>query len=486
MLTTIQNLELCRLVYENLPDAVGDDKTDNVVEIVKNFGSKPEYAALKTMADWVLLNTSHSSDFADGFSGAAFRNNNTGEIVFSFRGTNDALDWGFSNIPIALGLIARQYTNAIRFVYQTLYEQANIKFASESNMLELLNTTANASFTGHSLGGGLAQYLTFRTADPATGNFGVPSETFNSVGIGQSLDIRELLTCGSQYNVTDHVDSRDFVGDYGIQLGTTIHHVDKNDLDYAQVDFKQIGEMLKVDVLLQSGEISYAEAESTKSRILASLSQDQRLATQSIYNGYRKTGGSGFDIEHYHGLDRFINSDGSLVRAVSAQDGIAESSSCGGLFNAINALRVIETAKREGNYNSALNGTLFYDVSNVYTLNNIYYYNYSLVAGSPVKYTYDPSAIRFAVTQLNGMKRGIQTGALSRQCIDYQSAQIAGSRRIDPLVLDLNNDGIKTVSLAESKAYFDLERDGKLLKNRAEEYLKNILFMLAPKGIVRV
>lgn len=75
-----------------------------------------------------------------GFSAGAYRRGN--EIVISFAGTNQNMDW-VSNVPAGIGLGAFQVTEALDFVLGVMAQ----------------NPGATFSLTGHSLGGGLASVM---------------------------------------------------------------------------------------------------------------------------------------------------------------------------------------------------------------------------------------------------------------------------------------------------------------------------------------
>ena len=88
-----------------------------------------------------------------GFTARAYQNTTTKEIVIAYTGTtfegstlDKAKDWLFANIPAGTGVIlAPQVVDAAKFYLDVL--QAN---PSMSNAI---------SFTGHSLGGGLASLM---------------------------------------------------------------------------------------------------------------------------------------------------------------------------------------------------------------------------------------------------------------------------------------------------------------------------------------
>ncbi len=253
-LNTIDYLNLSALAYI---DFKGDAKDNDIAYILKNglyTGDldKPELSSLKDpsnpLRSYTLINS--QSNTSSGFSAAAFKSP-SGEIVFAFRGTennngipvwNDAI----TDATIGLTLVSpAQFESLQRFVRSTvakLTDNTNISINDSLQYLRNHNTTA----TGHSLGGGLAQYLTYLTSNLTSGgNYGgIKSVTFNAVGIGQNLLDANVPFKLSQYNSTDHVNSLDWVGTYGLQLGNTITHIDNSEADYTKVDFDALGKML--------------------------------------------------------------------------------------------------------------------------------------------------------------------------------------------------------------------------------------------------
>lgn len=95
------------------------------------------------------------------FSATAFQNPETGEIVFAFRGTNNTGDWG-TDLQIAFGVSESsidQFQLARQFVFETLNQYGKVHYETQGAMFKALSQNSNVSFTGHSLGGGLVQYL---------------------------------------------------------------------------------------------------------------------------------------------------------------------------------------------------------------------------------------------------------------------------------------------------------------------------------------
>ena len=109
--------------------------------------------------DWIPFDRYEDKN---GFYGEAFYNKNTIAIVF--RGSNDTKDW-ISNIEMGAKQLPWQYWTA-----QSFYNKINAEFPNSEIV-----------FTGHSLGGSLAQIL-----GNETGNETV---TFNAYGTGNIINI---------------------------------------------------------------------------------------------------------------------------------------------------------------------------------------------------------------------------------------------------------------------------------------------------------
>lgn len=82
-----------------------------------------------------------------GFEAVSFQSKaNPNEIVISFAGTNplEMGDWTQGNVPLAFGVISGQFKDAVDYYLQ-------VKASAPAN--------ATISFTGHSLGGGIAALM---------------------------------------------------------------------------------------------------------------------------------------------------------------------------------------------------------------------------------------------------------------------------------------------------------------------------------------
>ncbi|NVE01905.1 DUF2974 domain-containing protein, partial [Massilia sp. BJB1822] len=97
-------------------------------------------------------------DKDQGYFGALYRNKNTETYVYANRGTDERIDWAH-NFLQSVGKSSSQYERAIEI----------------ARRLKSSEIAAQLTFTGHSLGGGLASAQSIVT--------GIPGITFNAAGL---------------------------------------------------------------------------------------------------------------------------------------------------------------------------------------------------------------------------------------------------------------------------------------------------------------
>jgi len=134
-----------------------------------------------------------------GFYGAAYQNA-AGEIVIAFRGMQSA-DRGDRQAvaAIARGEVPAQFADAVRF-----YEQVSTTYGG---------TGAPITFTGHSLGGVLAQLMVGLNPLSSAVTFGAPGALALFPGIGANPD--------GSHNITNYVATTDPFGNLFWHAGTT-------------------------------------------------------------------------------------------------------------------------------------------------------------------------------------------------------------------------------------------------------------------------
>ena len=489
MLDTISYLNLSKLVYGNFKSKARGHSIDYIIKNKLYTNTEginiddPELFALKDPSNPLLSYTliHFEKDDVSGFAGAAFKSP-SGDIVLTLRGTetdkNGIPVWNDGLTDLTIGTMitppVQQFWSTLDFVKSTVAKLTGDGNVSKGDALRYLRAS-NATVTGYSLGGGLASYLTYMTSDFSSGQHygGIKAVTFNAVGIATNLlDIAALTRLG-EYNVVDHVNSLDWVGTYGLQLGNnTVRHIDNSDLDYARVNFDALGKMLAVRLRLSKGSISILEYKrqinNIKNTITGGPGRYSVADTMAVYRGYEQVGGNGgsglFNTSR-HNLDRLLCDDPSkpglqykTTETVASQE--LSVSNLRDLFNLINAFQVIERAKIDKNYTT--------DVINKPPLpttisqDGITYYNNLVVLpdGSTSNRPYSHDQIAYANYVIQQFERRLASGEFMKSYVDMQKAQAEQNRRIDPLVFDLGGDGITTVSIDDSNAFFDLDNNG--------------------------
>lgn len=490
-LSTKDYLNLSALAYidfnKSLTGLTINDLIERKAILEDDLNSNPELSALRDSSNplrsFVLLSQSpltytrtvkdrngiRTITVENEFSCIALQNPETKEIIFAFRGTNNFGDWdtdGLIGSRVFPADWMGQFAAARKFVFQTLNQYGPICYNDQNAMFKAIGQGSNVSFTGHSLGGALAQYMTYKTAKLDKGDAGIKSVTFDAVGIGNNVGVSSIDA--DKYNSTDHVNSLDWVGTYGLQLGKTVTHIDNSEVDYAKVNFSSLGKMLSVRLRLNRGEINILQYKQEIDGIRKSITNGADGYTEddtvAVYRGYEGVGGKGggglFNIS-LHGLDRFLTDDPSkpgiqykLTNTVSNQN--SSVSSLRDLFNLINALQVVERAKLDNNYTA--------DIISYMPLNTsvhegaVYYRLVTLPDGSVSDHSYTHDQIAYANYIIQQFERKANSKSFSSVFTDYQDATTAP--KVDPLMLDLNGDGLATTNLDQSDVYFDLDSNG--------------------------
>lgn len=165
-------------------------------------------------SSWELMPGSFRDDPITGFNAAVYRNTETGEIVLTFRGTTptDPRDWD-DNVQNAVSGMGVQYAEALAYAteMQAEYDVTTV--------------------VGHSLGGGLAQYVaaiqdlrgvTFNAADVGrlTGLHADLDWLYDAIGGGPHEDITNYSHSNDPLNAYVNRITRPTLGTR--QLGTGV------------------------------------------------------------------------------------------------------------------------------------------------------------------------------------------------------------------------------------------------------------------------
>ena len=484
-LNTLEYLSLSAIAYLDFDKSLEGATIEELISrkaVTEKDLNKPELSVLKDPSSPLRSYTLvyFEKDDVSGFAGVAFRSP-SGKIILAFRGTE--LDRGFlpalSDIAtdtqigsMVLSPLA-QFWDTLEFAQSVVARVTGNDNISKKDALKYLRYN-NATATGHSLGGGLASYLTYRTSDFSSGSHygGIQAITFNAVGIGTNLLDVSALARLKEYNITDHVNSLDWVGMYGVPIGSTIQHIDTSDLDYKRVNFNALGKMLAIRLRLSKGNIDMLEYKrqinNIKNTIAGGPGRYSVTDTMAVYSGYEGVGGndgSGLFNTSRHNLDRFLCDDPSkpglqykMTETVADQK--LSVRNLRDLFNLINAFQVIERAKIDKNYTTDVISRP--PLQTTMSQGGITYYNnlVTLPDGSISSHPYNHDQIAYANYVVQQFERRLASGDFMSAYVDTQKAQADQDRRVDPLVFDLDGDGITTISIDESNTFFDLDNSG--------------------------
>ena len=467
-LTTEQYLALSALAYKKLYSfPLGDDKNSAIKKIPGIDYSKPEFSALASLKDWIVLDV--YSNNLSGFYGIAIQDPTTKDIVFAYRGTQANILGGdvspsdiFTDIQIGLGTLPQQFVDAANF-----YRQVRQTYGSQYLI--------DYSFTGHSLGGAIAQFMTYSSA---TDDKIYNSVTFNAVSpvpVIKSIDDDFDKKWNRFYDhSTDHVNSLDWVGMYhGADLGKTIRHINNTEVDYRRVNFEAVSKMLLIKLQISKGIISRTEGYKQIQKFIKNINNTISNGsdgysiedTLTFYRGQAggangKLGGGFLNFSHHY-LHQFLRDDPtkpgfqySMTSTVGSQYGFVNNDD---LLQFINALSVVERARSDDSIHFSKIKPSSTLPPSVYSSGGVLYV---LPDGAYSWGSYSDASVAYAKYIVQKYERRLISGEFMKSYIDMQKAQAEQNRRIDPLVFDLGGDGITTVSLEESNAFFDLDNNG--------------------------
>lgn len=174
-------------------------------------------------ADWVAVE--YIVDNVYGFSYGVFKNNLTQEVVVSFAGTNEnkTVDFLIANIPAGLGLPSPQVSAAA---------------VVAARVIETYGAQ-NVTFSGHSLGGGLASIMSVwfnRLAvvfDHAPFELAARNPLF--------VQAAKVVLAGAGYDLGDFLSYSEILNFATRELNVQGHHIDGEALAYLRASIPTIG-----------------------------------------------------------------------------------------------------------------------------------------------------------------------------------------------------------------------------------------------------
>lgn len=188
--------------------------------VVYNFTTPPE--------GWVKIDSvgEDSSNPEDSFAAAAYYNTETNEVIIAYRGSElDHDDWINNNFGgFGTDSLPPQFTPAKAFYDKVKAEFDTQAFKTAHNITTSLTfDQINKGFTGHSLGGGLAQ-LMGSLAECSN----IQTYTYNGIGCQPLLDDLAASgkpVSGNYSNMHNYMVQGDIVSSLFNQVGTDNHYV---------------------------------------------------------------------------------------------------------------------------------------------------------------------------------------------------------------------------------------------------------------------
>jgi hypothetical protein len=188
-----------------------------------NAYGKPQGALAHNLANFwkrlqLPIHPRYLENPVTGFQAHVYHNEAAQQVVITFSGTqlNDRGDLEACR-DIWKGRLPKQFWNAYDLYFQVL------------DYMKGKGVQVQISFTGHSLGGALAQYMAIAAQ-------GRPAVTFAAPGVLDALEaLQGIYNPGYSYPVVNHVARGDEFGNYGRHVGAVNYYFfDQSDDPYAE------------------------------------------------------------------------------------------------------------------------------------------------------------------------------------------------------------------------------------------------------------
>ena len=401
-------------------DFSGDKKGESIDSIISTPHkdvdiSHPEYSSLRSKASslrsWKYLDSVSTSS---GFRAAAFQNPETGEIVFSFKGTDfdpsnpktymdTAKDIANADAQIAFGNsvgLPAQFTEAEKFVDKVCSSHLN----------------SGCTFTGHSLGGALAQYMTYKTGHKST--------TFNAPGVanliesvtGQKIDYKYYKDKSINY-----ANESDFIGNLWSDARIGSNKIVRSKLNSTTTS--DLVAMYKMQAMVALGGpfMPFIGGGVTLKIFIDGLNAMGKIAKNMVPTAN-------------HGMSDMLTDDGKMMPTTNQPD------------YGISYMGYLTRGTK-----IALEGGAFV----FYVYGGLVYHG---ADGVCKFFNTAGNLLADGIWNSYSFLRSVFSGDLKGIFDLFSSATVAA--RVDPLILDLNGDGLATTNLDQSDVYFDLDSNG--------------------------
>ena len=436
-LTLERYLGLCTLDFDVFKGVkIDDEHKPKLSEFNGIRYSKLEYKALEKIKDkWAVIG--FNSNTLSGMGAVAIQNLDTKEVVIAYRGT-DAIE---RNVKEAI----KDYETdlAIASGGNKVVEAGLNQFQDAYNFYECIKKNtgitdpSKITITGHSLGGGLAQYVAYKTKGQHQ------TTTFDAVGIGQVLP--GVNPRDYDYSITDYVNENDIIGLYGEQLGRTVYIKD--------VGSSESQRRNRDVIILQRSTFRAINDAVKEGKLPDTMRQVAKYTSREMVRSIQNS----FDdiIFDPHQPSSLIDiNTGKLAQRVSCGNPIVSALGKG--------TQVILKAHKD------LNDGLYFvlieiPAAGVKTVISIGKTAINIVintAKSAFKFVCDVGDAAFYAINDAGAYLGNKATELVNSLL-HQASTIPV--RIDPIVLDISGLGITTKSVADG-VYYDMDNNGFLEK----------------------
>ena len=403
-----QYIALSAAAYGDYSDDDKNQKIDRIRNKMQN--NKLECSELGSLSDYILIDFTSTSS---GFRAAAFQSP-SGEIVFSFKGT----DFDPSN-PKTYTDTAKDIANADAQIAFGDSVGLPAQFAEAEKFVDKVCSSHSHSgytYTGHSLGGALAQYMTYKTGHNST--------TFNAPGVAnlvESVVGHKIDYAYYKDKSTNYANESDYIGNLYNDGRIGSNKVVRSKLNSTTTS--DLVAMYKMQAMVALGGpfMPFIGGGVTLKIFIDGLNAMGKIAKNMVPTAN-------------HGMSDMLTDDGKMMPTTNQPDY--------GISYMGYLTRGTKIALEGGAFVFYVYGGLVYHGADGVCK----FFN---TAGNILA---DDIWIRYSFL------RNLFTGDLQGIFDLFSSATVAA--RVDPLILDLNGDGLATTNLDQSDVYFDLDSNG--------------------------
>ena len=378
--------------------------------IISDSDSSTSIELHASLSDYKLLDFTSTSS---GFRAAAFQSP-SGEIVFSFKGT----DFDPSN-PKTYMDTAKDIANADAQIAFGNSVGLPAQFAEAEKFVDKVCSSHSHSgytYTGHSLGGALAQYMTYKTGHNST--------TFNAPGVAnlvESVVGHKIDYAYYKDKSTNYANESDYIGNLYNDGRIGSNKVVRSKLNGTTTS--DLVAMYKMQAMVALGGpfMPFIGGGVTLKIFIDGLNAMGKIAKNMVPTAN-------------HGMSDMLTDDGKMMPTTNQPD------------YGISYMGYLTRGTK-----IALEGGAFV----FYVYGGLVYHG---ADGVCKFFNTAGNLLADGIWNSYSFLRSVFSGDLKGIFDLFSSATVAA--RVDPLILDLNGDGLATTNLDQSDVYFDLDSNG--------------------------